>query len=76
MSGEDRIRLLRGVIFAYLRGACLEHDRLPLLRTGNIQRPFHREELPFMVQRMHFLRIKKDTRLLVADKRVILPGIP
>ncbi|MNI44661.1 hypothetical protein D3C73_990470 [compost metagenome] len=49
VPGEDGVRFLSGVVFADLGRACLEHHRLPLLRTGDIQRPLHGEELSLMV---------------------------
>ncbi|MNP25741.1 hypothetical protein D3C76_1185630 [compost metagenome] len=68
--------MLRRVIFADLGGSRLEDHRLPLLGTGDIERPFHREELSDVIERVHFVRIEKHPCLLISHESVILPRIP
>lgn len=47
VMGEDRIGVLGRQPFSVFRGAGLEQDRAALRRAADVQRPLHREELPW-----------------------------
>lgn len=76
LVGEDGIRVAGGQFLAVIRCAGLEDNRPALWRAADVQRPGDREEFTLMVQRMQFLRVEEAAAGLVADKRVVFPGVP
>jgi hypothetical protein len=76
LRGKDQLRHPRSKVAAGIRCTGLHHNRPPLRRARNIQRPAHREVFAAVVQHMHFVRVEEHPRCLVADERIVVPTVP
>ncbi len=74
--GEHRIGILAGQRDAIVRGTGLEDHRLPLRRALDVQRAFHLEELPLVVQATEFLRCEEGAAVALAHEGIVIPRIP
>ena len=73
---KDHLGELGGDIDHVLGAARLHDDRPSLRGPRHIERPAHREELAFVIERMQPLRIEKLPAGLVADEGVVVPAVP
>ncbi|MNZ68210.1 hypothetical protein D3C78_864720 [compost metagenome] len=74
--GEDRIRVFASKTDAGIGRACLEHHRLTLWRTLDVQRAFHLEEAALVAERVELGAVEKLSRLAVTQESVIVPAVP
>src|SRR5882724_106811 len=73
---ENNFGELGSEITAGVGRSRLDDDRPSLRRPFNVESALHGEILALVVQRMELLRQEAQARVLVVDKRVILPCIP
>ena len=76
MGAEDDLGGFGRELAAVVGRAGLHDDGLTLRRARNVERPADVVELPVVIEHVHLAAIEEDAALLVAEERVLVPGIP